>query len=121
MRRFFTFILLGLFFQHISAQHLSNGSAESLPQATAINEQADAIEARVYPNPVSSKLYFNVSERIAGSTVRVYNLLGSEVMNYELAGTHDAIEVSSLQGGIYLYSIIDKNDKTLLSGKFNKE
>ena len=81
----------------------------------------EALYLRAYPNPASSKLHFNVSDRMVGHTIRVINVLGSEVMNYELVSTRDAMDVSPLQTGVYLYRVMDKNDKIVLTGKFNKE
>lgn len=116
MRRLFTFIIAGFVFSNLSAQTAAN------TEATSASEQiSEAIYARAYPNPASSKLHFIISDRMVGQTVRVINVLGSEVMSYELAGTRDALDVSGLQTGIYLYRIIDKNDKIILTGKFNKE
>ncbi len=144
MMRLFTLIWFGFFFSNISAQQLSNGfdpaSATlstnlntttstlttevkqiSANSSTAVENLPEAIDIRVFPNPATSKLRFNVSDRIVGHMVRIFSVLGSEVMSYELVSPHDAIEVSTLQEGIYLYRIMDKNEKTIFTGKFNKE
>lgn len=113
MRRLYIFIIAGLVFSNISAQSIQN--SETSEQAQEI------LDMRGYPNPVSAKLHFNISDKMLGHSVRVINVLGSEVMSYELSTTHDAIDVSTIQAGIYLYRIVDKNDKIILTGKFNKE
>jgi hypothetical protein len=80
-----------------------------------------AADIQVYPNPAPSKLHFNISDKAIGSRVHIYNVLGSEVAAYELINTHGAVDVSTLQDGIYLYRVMDRNDKTILTGKFSKE
>jgi len=117
MRRFIILILAGFISSHISAQTIHSSGAENntLPIA------AEAVEAHIYPNPVSSTLYLAVSEKMAGSTIRVYNVLGSEVISYELGSIQNAMDVSAIQEGIYIYRIIDKNDRIILTGKFNKK
>jgi len=106
MKRLFTFIIAALVFSNISAQHISG---------------EEALEISAYPNPVSSRLHFTTNEKAIGTTVRIINVLGTEVLSYELSTTRDAIDVSRLQSGLYLYSIIDKNDHIVQTGKFNKE
>ena len=115
MKRLCTFIIAGFIFSNISAQ--SAASTES----SASEIMTDAIYARAYPNPASSRLHFSISERMIGCSVRVINVLGAEVLSYETVSARDAIDVSTLQSGVYIYRILDKNDKILLMGKFNKE
>ena len=116
MRRLFTFIIAGFVFSNVSAQTAAN------PETSAGSEQiTEAIYAKAYPNPASSKLHFNISDKMVGQTIQVINVLGSEVLSYELLNARDALDVSSLQTGIYLYRIVDKNDKIIMTGKFNKE
>jgi hypothetical protein len=86
-----------------------------------IEPTEETVETRVYPNPTNSKLYISTGEKMIGNSVKVYNVLGSEMLEHELLNTHDAIDVSKLQSGIYLYRIVDKNNKIILTGKFNKE
>ena len=99
-----------------AVRFIYNGST-----STGTETISEGAEIRVYPNPTSAKLRFNSSERSIGNTVKIYNVLGSEVISYDLQNTHDAIEVSSLEGGVYIYRIMDKGNKTILTGKFNKQ
>jgi Secretion system C-terminal sorting domain len=115
MKRLCTFIFSAFVFSNISAQ--TAGSAES----SASETMTDAIYARAYPNPASSKLHFTISEKMTGSSIRVINVLGAEVLSYETMSAHDAIDISTLQSGVYIYRVMDRNDKILLTGKFNKE
>jgi hypothetical protein len=84
-------------------------------------EQTTEAELKVYPNPAASKLYFNISDKLIGNSVKIINMLGSEVMSDELMNTRSALDVSRLDAGIYLYRIVDTNNKTVYTGKFNKE
>ena len=99
-----------------AVKFIYNGSTN-----TGAESLSEAAEIKVYPNPTSAKLRFNISEKNIGNTVKIYNVLGSEVSSYELQNTHDAIEVSALEEGIYIYRIMDKSNRTILTGKFNKQ
>lgn len=89
--------------------------------STGLDAISETAEIKVYPNPATSKLHFTIGDRSIGCTVKIFNLLGSEVSTGDLQSTHDAIDITALEEGIYLYKIIDKNNKTILTGKFNKQ
>ena len=88
---------------------------------SSIETISEGPQIRVYPNPASDLIQVTVHDRLIGHTIRIYNLLGSEMISHNMATGEESINVSALQSGLYLYRIIDKNNKTILSGKFNKQ
>ncbi len=72
----------------------------------------------VYPNPfaASINIIINNSFLISKSELRLYNILGSMVLNIKLSQENTTLETRSLPSGIYFYNIIGSN-KILQSGK----
>jgi hypothetical protein len=129
MRKIFTIITLSLVFSHLPAQQLSGGSTTTRPivntsdaqEATKNTmESPDAAQIMLYPNPANDQIKFSVNEKLVGHTIRIYSLLGSELINRNITSPQESVEVSTLPQGLYIYNIIDKNNKTILTGKFNK-
>ncbi len=81
-----------------------------------IDGKQDIFSFTVYPNPVKDQL--NISKPILSSKVVTYSITGNlikEIFCYDC----NAIDVSSLQSGIYLLKIID-NDQNCYTIKFTK-
>lgn len=57
-------------------------------------------KVKLYPNPTSNVL--NIESLGTIQTISVYNVLGQEVINKELNSTSTALDVSSLNSGIYV-------------------
>jgi hypothetical protein len=72
----------------------------------------------IYPNPFSTfaAITINDASQINNYELRIYNVLGTVVMNTILTEQNTAIETSILPAGIYSYNIL-KNDKNIQSGK----
>lgn len=73
----------------------------------------------IYPNPfsTSTNIQLNDASQINSYEMRIYNVLGAEVMNTTLSATVTTIETSKLTTGMYFYKIINKSGKTVQSGK----
>ena len=73
---------------------------------------------RFYPNPFTSSLTisFNVSPQITKIELRIYDLLGVQVMDKILIKQSTTLGTSNLPSGIYFYKIIS-NDKVIQSGR----
>ncbi|WP_317898066.1 ice-binding family protein [Aurantibacillus circumpalustris] len=72
----------------------------------------------LYPNPFSSTLHVSIDNNSTFNKgeLRIYNLLGKEVMYSILTKSNNAIETHELADGIYLYTI-STNNKIIQSGK----
>jgi hypothetical protein len=143
MRKLFTIIIFGLVFSQLPAQQStlagnetpanpstiimrpttsSNEVQESnAKSSSALESSSDALQARLYPNPAEDQVRLTANDKMIGNTIRIYSLLGSEVASRTISSSHESIDISSLQQGLYLYSIIDKNNKSVVTGKFNKQ
>ncbi len=75
------------------------------PSGEGLNEEVDN-KVVVYPNPVKNTMILNGVE--AGTQVRIYDVTGSEVMNFVYEGLN--VNVENLANGIYL---LRTNDSTI--------
>ena len=143
MRKLFTIIIFGFVFINLSGQQFNGIGFETVAsvRAQSINilrstDAPDAVknnsisgtenltetpQIRVYPNPAEDRIQVTANDKMIGNTFRIYSLLGSEMISHYIGSTQNAIDISALSRGLYLYGIIDKNNKTVLSGKFNKQ
>jgi len=102
---------------------------------TAINAVAPAIPANcttvgvpfseetnsnisIFPNPFSKSISINVSEAASFNIciLKIYNVLGEEVMNSLITKDLTTLATSHLPSGIYFYKVIGNNN-TIQSGK----
>ena len=58
----------------------------------------------LYPNPASTSININAEEML--ESVRIFNVLGQEVMNVNPSDRNVSIEISSLQRGVYLANVV---------------
>jgi hypothetical protein len=74
--------------------------------------------ARFYPNPFANSLTisFNISPQLTKIELRMYDLLGVQVMDKILIKQSTTFGTSNLPTGIYFYKIIS-NDKIIQSGR----
>lgn len=75
--------------------------------------------ATIYPNPFSTSANISVTDitQINNCEVRIYNVLGAEIMSVPVTEQLTMLETSSFSSGIYFYKIIDKGNKVIQSGK----
>jgi hypothetical protein len=83
-------------------------------QEAAVSNQIVSI----YPNPVSTMLYFNNIDGI--KTIQIFNILGEAVERTNVSGNNTIINVSDLSKGIYFISMIN-SDGIISTKKFSKE
>lgn len=77
--------------------------------------------AKIYPNPVSDKMIFNLEYDIRwiGKTINVSNLIGQNVMRIIITSKVMEVDLSKLQGGVYFLSA-KKEDGEWIHHKFIK-
>jgi hypothetical protein len=75
--------------------------------------------AIIYPNPFTSStsIQINDASQIDNCEVRIYTVLGAEVMNMHLTKQVTELETSNFSAGIYYYKIINGTNKIIQSGK----
>ena len=71
-----------------------------------------------YPNPFSSavNIILNDAKLLKNYQLKIYNILGDEVINTRITKQNTTLETSKLPTGIYLYRV-NSNNKTIQSGK----
>jgi len=76
------------------------------------NESWDAAALKAYPNPVTGILNLSYTQDI--TTVKVYNLLGQELLSKEVNANSAQIDLSDFTNGTYLIQVTSENKiKTL--------
>jgi hypothetical protein len=75
-------------------------------------------ELSVYPNPASSVINFSTAGTEAYK-VTVYDVTGKVVATELFEESKTKLNISSLNNGIYLYTVSGKNNQVLNTGKFN--
>ncbi len=78
-------------------------------------------EVAFYPNPFTTSLsvsFNNVSQKNLhqAEELKIYNILGEEVMNTILTKQVTTLDIRNLPSGIYLY-LLTRDNKTIQSGK----
>lgn len=80
-----------------------------------INESAVGVEefekntfVKIYPNPSKEKFVVCSSEFVEGSLVKVFNVVGKELLNELLEKNYQSFDVSNLNSGIYFVKIETK-------------
>lgn len=71
----------------------------------------------IYPNPFSTSISINNISQIDKTQLKMYNVLGAEVMSVNISNQLTTFETGNLPAGIYYYKIINDIGKTIQSGK----
>jgi plastocyanin len=74
----------------------------------------------MYPNPASSKINFDLKNN-EELNVKIYNLLGKEVLNSSIDKTNNAISIATLSKGMYIAKITSTNGKSFYIKRFVKQ
>lgn len=75
------------------------------------NNQYEKLNIIIYPNPTSSKVFFDNSKEYF-KEVNIYNYLGQEVKrsSFKTYETNQEIDLSSLSSGVYVLKFIKENN-----------
>jgi Secretion system C-terminal sorting domain/Putative carbohydrate metabolism domain len=80
----------------------------------------DKDKATIYPNPAQDELH--VMQTGFGGELKfvVYDLLGNRVKYLPLINGDNVVDISLLPIGLYVYQILDNNNRLMQSGKFTR-
>ena len=92
-------------------------SAQLNLSVLSVNESADDLGVKVYPNPMTDNLYFDLGS-LNGATILLTDLQG-KVVNNQRVVNHEAVDVSNLPAGVYLLKV--NSDKHSMSLKIEKQ
>lgn len=99
-----------------------NAVATMIPSNCATLDVSDVTQANdavlIYPNPftVYTILRIKDASHINKAELRVYNLIGEQVLNTIITKQSIVLETSECPSGMYFYKVID-NGRTVQSGK----
>ena len=92
-----------------------NSMIRELTIAPAAEPQIE--EAIIYPNPNYGKFYVKLLGTTGKMQMEVYNVLGQRVSYEELNPTVTQLDLSTQSKGIYLYRVINEENKVMWRGK----
>jgi hypothetical protein len=82
--------------------------------AVGINEFEKSNFVKIYPNPFNSKLKVQDSKFNEGKNIlKIFDLLGNEIRNFELNTENTELDLSDLHSGVYFAHIEIKNSKSV--------
>ena len=73
-----------------------------------INEQNNSAQISVYPNPTSGSFSVFTSEQIKNGSIEIYNRIGALVLNQEISGQQNNIDLKNLANGIYFVKVMSE-------------
>ncbi|HXU26477.1 MAG TPA: ice-binding family protein, partial [Bacteroidia bacterium] len=71
----------------------------------------------IYPNPFNTSISINNISQSNNIELKIYNVLGAEIMSKIITIQSTTLETSNLSTGIYYYKILDNTNKVIQSGK----
>ncbi len=87
---------------------------EAAFNVTLSNDEFELDGFSIFPNPVEDNLTIEIANSsIKDYSISIYNILGKEVIKFENTQTN-VINVSSLNGGVYLLSLSNGNSKKVI-------
>jgi hypothetical protein len=89
----------------------------SLATVTGLDKNSISTAFLVYPNPASNELTI-VSKEEKAVTILIMDINGRRVDELPLETEKTKLDLQKYAGGIYLYSILDKEKRSLLSNRF---
>lgn len=94
-----------VWFDELDYQNITVGLSET---------QRNQIKA--YPNPVVNDVFFKLGE-LEKAAITIYNIIGVRVMEANLSGTDNSLDMSSLPLGTYIWQMTSLQGDPLKSGK----
>lgn len=87
---------------------------EAAFNVTLSNNEFELDGFSIFPNPVENNLTIDIANsNIKDYSISIYNILGKEVLTFDNTQTN-VINVSSLNGGVYLLSLSNGNSKKVI-------
>ena len=65
---------------------------------------------KVYPNPTISELNFEFPQNIQSVNVKVYNVLGNQIMQTTLKKSYPKLNTNTWASGMYVIQIVTENE-----------
>ena len=79
-------------------------------------EEINDIKVSVYPNPVQNQINFELST--SNYAVRIIDITGKTISHTSSTANKLKVNTSSLNNGIYFYTILNDNGNVITTNKF---
>ena len=90
-----------------SCTDTSAAAVLTVVNTVGINEFSQSNLFSVYPNPAKSQINVKVDATLIGASYAIYDNIGKVTLSGKINAENTVIELGSLSGGIYLFSIGD--------------
>ncbi|QNL21399.1 T9SS type A sorting domain-containing protein [Hyphobacterium sp. CCMP332] len=87
--------------------------SDTISVVSGINEE-EYNSLKVYPNPASSQINFEFSERAEG-IIQIFDIRGVKIRSIKIDSKSELLDVSSWNEGVYIYRI--ENERGVVNGK----
>jgi len=74
----------------------------------------------IYPNPFNQTLSIEMEENIRNGEVKIYDLVGKEVLKQKLTDIKTTVNTSTLENGIYVLKVVS-SEGNMFVGKVVKQ
>lgn len=114
--------IIGLYYDVTGVVDYNFGNFKLLPRDIADIQLATSIEeinnykVSVYPNPVQNQLNFELNT--SNFSVKIIDVTGKTISNSSTLSNKLKVNTTSLNNGIYFYSVFNNNDEMITSNKF---
>jgi YD repeat-containing protein len=99
---------------------LGNCTTKSIKKSnTALDNVSLKPQINIYPNPVNSDLFVELTPEVTNAEIRILDLSGKVVYNSKFTGSRTSVPVGKLPKGEYLISVKEGNES--ISRKFIKK
>jgi len=86
-----------------------SSSAEITVTGTAGITEVGNTELTIYPNPASGSIYLETKDGLEITAISILDLTGKEVLHLDEDSIHSTIDISQLENGIYIGSVMSQN------------
>lgn len=73
---------------------------------------------KLYPNPATSYITFEMQKNDKGLTVQVYSFIGRKMSEARISQQKTTLDLSDYNRGLYMYHLVDAYGRVIESGKF---
>jgi len=97
-----------------------NGIVHTCPVGAGIEDQNNTTTVALYPNPIANNATFTISstENIAHMRLQITDVLGNEVRMIKPTSSNIILDRDGISSGFYFYTLRNKSNASIASGKF---
>lgn len=85
---------------------------------SSIDKISGDILFNMYPNPASSVLNIETDQQLFGTTIQMLDITGKVISTQAIENNKTMFNVSNFANGNYFFRVVNKQNETLVNGKF---